>query len=120
MEADLTENNKGLKESFVSVLFQKGLTFLQLCFIISYIQTCGWLYCSREFEQKLTYFRKMRLFVAEVLLAFLTLADTATVTVRYLDFQFFSDGFQWQSDIQIQIRWEQKIGIGRWLGLLIV
>ena len=45
----------------------------------------------------------MRLFVAEVLLAFLTLADTATVTVRYLDFQFFSDGFQWQSDIQIQI-----------------
>ena len=29
----------------------------------------------------------MRLFVAEVLLAFPTLADTATVTVRYLDFQ---------------------------------
>ena len=53
MEADLTENNKGLKESFVSVLFQKGLTFLQLCFIISYIHTCGWLYCSREFEPKL-------------------------------------------------------------------
>ena len=44
----------------------------------------------------------MRLFVAEVLLAFLTLADTATVTVRYLDFQFFSDGFQWQSDSNLK------------------